>query len=126
MKGEFGAAVQELPGSAAVVAAVAGERYAIGYSGIAYKTPNVNAVPLAKAADAAKIAPSETTAINGSYPLARGLYIVINRDPSKPANDKQREFFTFTLSPVGQEVVKRIGYYPLAGAALEVEQAKLK
>lgn len=126
MKGEFGAAVQELPGSAAVVTAVAGERYAIGYSGIAYKTPEVNAVPLAKAGGAAKVAPSEATAINGSYPLARGLYIVINRDPSKPANDKQREFCTFVLSPVGQEIVKRIGYYPLAGEALESEQAKLK
>ncbi len=126
MKGEFAPVVQELPGSAAVVAAVAAERYAIGYSGIAYKTPSVNAVPLAKTAGAAKVAPGEATAINGSYPLARGLYIVINRDPSKPANDKQREFFTFTLSPVGQEVVKKIGYYPLVGAALESERAKLK
>lgn len=125
-KGEFSPSNRELPGSAAVVAAVAAERYAIGYSGIAYKTADVNSVPLAQAADSAKVQPREATALDGSYPLARGLFIVINRDPFKPASDKQREFFAFTLSPVGQDIVKRIGYYPVMGAALETELAKLK
>jgi phosphate transport system substrate-binding protein len=125
-KGEFSPSCQELPGSAAVVSAVSAERYGIGYSGIAYKTPGVSSVPLAKAADSPRVSPGEATALDGSYPLARGLYIAINRDPAGPASEKQREFFAFTLSPIGQEIVKRIGYYPLAGAALEVERAKLK
>ncbi|MDF3057950.1 MAG: pstS, partial [Rariglobus sp.] len=97
-----------------------------GYSGIAYKTANVSSVPVAKAADGARVTPGETTALDGSYPLARGLYVVINRDPARPASDKQREFLAFALSPVGQDIVKRIGYYPLVGAALESERAKLK
>ncbi|MFH1499590.1 MAG: phosphate ABC transporter substrate-binding protein [Verrucomicrobiota bacterium] len=124
-KGEFSPSSRELPGSAAVVSAVAADRYSIGYSGIAYKTPDVSTVPLAKTATAAKVQPGEATALDGRYPLARGLYIAINRDPSKPADDKHREFFAFTLSPVGQEIVRRIGYYPLIGSALETERAKL-
>ena len=46
--GDYKDTVKEQPGSSAVVQAVASDRYAIGYSGIGAKTPDVRAVPLAR------------------------------------------------------------------------------
>jgi phosphate transport system substrate-binding protein len=45
-KGDYKDEVKEQPGSAAVVQGVASDRYAMGYSGIGYKTADVREVPL--------------------------------------------------------------------------------
>src|SRR6188474_3417390 len=45
-KGDYKDSVKEQPGSSAVVQGVASDKYAIGYSGIGYKTADVRAVPL--------------------------------------------------------------------------------
>jgi len=46
-KGDYKDTVKEQPGSAAVVQGVADDRYAIGYSGVGYRTSGVKAVKLA-------------------------------------------------------------------------------
>src|SRR5262245_21778705 len=45
-KGDYKDEVKEQPGSSSVVQGVASDKYAIGYSGIGYKTADVRAVPL--------------------------------------------------------------------------------
>src|SRR5438270_1540946 len=45
--GDYKDSVKEQPGSSAVVQGVASDKYAVGYSGIGYKTSDVRAVPLA-------------------------------------------------------------------------------
>lgn len=125
-KGEFGEWVREQPGSGQVVEQVLADKFGIGYSGVGYKRPGVALAPLVPRAGAEPVEPNEESALDGSYPLARPLYLVTRRDPAAPPSDLQREFLTFVLGPLGQEVVKREGYYPLPAKLVAEELAKLK
>lgn len=125
-KGEFGIWVLEQDGSAQVVSHIETDKFGIGYSGVGYRTPAVVLAPVAKEAGKPFVAASEDTAINGSYPLARPLFLTTNRNPANPPTDMQREFIEFVLGPLGQEVVKKEGYYPLPAKLVAEELAKLK
>jgi len=82
-KGDFKDTVKEQPGSATVVQAVASDRYAIGYSGIGYKTADVRAVPLAKNDEAKAIEATVEHAYTGEYPLSRFLLLYVNKKPAR-------------------------------------------
>ncbi len=108
--GDYKNTVKEQPGSAAVVNGVAGDRFGIGYSGIGYKTSEVRALPVAEKDGEAFVEPNFDNALNGTYPLARLLYIYIPKDPKQPLPAATREFLRFVLSKEGQELVVRDGY----------------
>jgi phosphate transport system substrate-binding protein len=118
-KGDFKPTVKEQPGSSAVVQAIASDKYAIGYSGIGYKTADVRALPLAAQPDAAAVEPVAANAYSGDYPLARFLYLSVNRKPSSPLDPLRREFLRYVLSASGQGDVKKDGYLPLPAAVVE-------
>jgi len=118
-KGDFKPTVKEQPGSSAVVQAIASDKYAIGYSGIGYKTADVRALPLAAQPDAAAIEPLAANAYSGDYPLARFLYLSVNRKPSAPLDPLRREFLRYVLSASGQGDVKKDGYLPLPAAVVD-------
>lgn len=110
--GDYKDSVKEQPGSSAVVQGVASDKYAMGYSGIGYKTSDVRAVPLARSGD--KFVPADAdNAYNGQYPLSRLLYICINHKPDSELDPLRREFLRFVLSYEGQMVVIDDGYLPL-------------
>ena len=112
-KGDFKKNVAEQPGSASVVQSVTGQINAIGYSGIGYKTSGVRAVPLAKKEGMAYVEADPSHAIDGSYPLARVLYVYVNKKPNKPLPPLEREFFKLVLSKQGQTVVIKDGFVPM-------------
>jgi phosphate transport system substrate-binding protein len=112
-KGDFKANVNEQPGSASVVSAISSSLNGIGYSGIGYKTSSVRTVPLAKRDGGEFIEDNEANALNGSYPLARFLYVYVNKAPNKPLAPLEAEFVKLVLSRQGQEVVTKDGYIPL-------------
>ncbi len=116
-KGDFKNNVNEQPGSASVVQGVTKSINGIGYSGIGYRTSGVRAVPLSK--DGAEfITASAANAVAGTYPLARFLYVYVNKAPNDPLPPLEREFIRMVMSKTGQEVVVKDGYIPLpAGVA---------
>jgi len=124
-KGDFKTTVNEQPGSASVVQSVAGGLNAIGYSGIGYKTSGVRAVPLSKTDGGEIEEATEENAISGKYPLARVLYVYVNKAPNKPLSPMESEFFKMVLSKTGQNVVVKDGYIPLPAALVSKELAKL-
>lgn len=125
-KGDFKNEVKEQPGSASVVQGVTEDRYAIGYSGIGYKTSGVRAVPLSfKEGEPYKDAERENV-MNGSYPLARFLYVYINKKPGQPLDPLVKEFVKFILSREGQEVVIKDGYIPLPASVVKGELKKIE
>ncbi len=111
-KGDYKSSVNEQPGSASVVQSITQSLNGIGYSGIGYKTTGVRAVPLAKgASDFIEATPE--TAISGKYPLARFLYVYVNKHPNKDLSPLEGEFIKLVLSQEGQQVVVKDGYIPL-------------
>lgn len=124
-KGDYKNTVKEQPGSASVVQGVTEDRFGIGYSGIGYKTSGVRAVPLVKKGNAYKEAVIENV-LNGSYPLARFLYVYINKKPGKPLDPLILEFVKYILSKEGQEVVIKDGYIPLPASIIEQELEKIE
>ncbi len=124
-KGDFKNTVNEQPGSASVVQSVSSSLNGIGYSGIGYTTSSVRAVPLASAPGKEFVAATAANAINGSYPLARFLYVYVNKEPGKPIDPVTLEFLRMVLSRSGQGVVVKDGYIPLPAAVSAREFAKL-
>ena len=112
-KGDYKDSVKEQPGSSAVVQGVASDRYAIGYSGIGYKTADVRALPLAAGNSSDYVAAEAQFAYSGDYPLARFLFLTVNYRPGSKLDPLRREFLKFIFSKEGQNVVVKDGYLPL-------------
>lgn len=112
-KGDFSKRVAEQPGSASVVQSISGQMGAIGYSGIGYLTSGVRALPLAKKDGQPFVEPSPANALNKTYPLARVLYVYVNKRPNQALSPLEREFFSMVLSKQGQEVVIKDGFVPM-------------
>jgi phosphate transport system substrate-binding protein len=127
-KGDYKDSVKEQPGSSSVVQSIGSDRFGIGYSGIGYATSGVRALPLSdeKKNGGTAFAASYENALNGKYPLARFLYIYINKDPKKAMDPLTREFLKFVLSKEGQEIVVKDGFLPLTAKMETDELAKLK
>jgi phosphate transport system substrate-binding protein len=124
VNGDFKDTVKEQPGSASVVQGVTEDRYGIGYSGIGYKTSGVKAVPLVKGPVTSDGSYEDVLA--QKYPLARFLYIYINKAPGKPLDPLVKEFVKLIYSKEGQEVVVKDGYYPVSAAIAKEELAKIE
>ncbi len=124
-KGDYKNSVNEQPGSASVVQSVTTSLNGIGYSGIGYKTSGVRAIPLSKKAGKPFIEATPDNAIKGTYPLARFLYIYVNKHPNKPLPPLEREFLKMVLSKSGQTVVVKDGYIPLPVKVAAKEIKKL-
>ena len=118
-KGDYKNNVNEQPGSASVVQSVTSSVNGIGYSGIGYKTSGVRAVPLTKKPGKPFIAATPENAVNGSYPLARFLYVYVNKKPNGELPPLEKEFLTMVLSKMGQKVVIKDGYIPLPAKVVE-------
>lgn len=123
-KGDYKNSVNEQPGSASVVQSVSTSINGIGYSGIGYKTASVRALPLSReGTDYVEATPENAT--NGTYPLARFLYVYVNKKPGQELAPLEREFVKLVLSKVGQEVVVKDGYIPLPLKVVEKQMAEL-
>lgn len=112
-KGDFKDTVKEMPGSAAVVQAIATDKAGIGYSGIGYKTADVKAVPLAADADSEFIPAEVDYAYSGDYPLSRMLLLTVNYKPGSKLDPLRAEFIKYVFSKEGQEIVIKDGYFPV-------------
>ena len=124
--GDYKDTVKEQPGSASVVQGVTNDRYGMGYSGIGYQTSGVKHLALAEKEGAEYSSGGYEQVVSGKYPLARFLYLYVNRGPGKPLDPLVREFLKLVLSKEGQEVVVKDGYLPLTPAIVTEERRKLE
>jgi phosphate transport system substrate-binding protein len=111
--GDFKDNVKEQPGSSAVVQSVGSDKYAIGYSGIGYRTADVRAIDVSAADGDSCHHPSPEEAYAGNYPVTRFLYVYINKNPGRALEPLRAEFVRFVFSKQGQQVVLKDGYYPV-------------
>ncbi len=101
---DYAPSCQNLPGTAAVVNAVAKDKFGIGYGGAAYgkgiREIEVNGY-----------APTKANVANGKYPIARFLYMYVRNKPT----GAMKQFIDWILSEEGQAVVSEVGYFPVRG-----------
>jgi len=122
--GDFKNSVNEQPGSASVVQAVASSLNGIGYSGIGYVTSGVKALGLSIDGGAV-VAATPENALSGDYPLSRYLYVYVNKKPGEALRPIEVEFLKLVLSKEGQEIVEKDGYIPVSAEVAARELQKL-
>jgi len=118
---------QTLPGTAAVINAVARDPRSIGYGGIAYGK-GIKPLRVKKDADSPAIEPSMENVVTGAYPISRFLYWYLAGQPTGGL----KKLVDWVMSKEGQAVVENVGYYPLpenvtakyAGASAKEPKAK--
>ncbi len=105
---DFAPQVQTLPGTAAIVNAVAKDENGIGYGGAAYAKGVVYCAMKADENSPAYL-PDLEHVRSGAYPLSRFLFWYLRTKPK----GEMKNFVDFVLSDEGQKVVTEVGYFPV-------------
>ena len=106
---DFSSRAQTMPGTAAIIEAVAKDPNGIGYGGVAY-AKGVKRVPVRQDASSPAIMPTEETVLNGTYPIWRFLYVYVVPEVDK---GEVNRYIRWIRRDEGQKLVKEIGYFPL-------------
>ena len=106
--GEYKLGSRDMHGSKDVVDLVENTPCAIGYSGLAYATEHVRmpCVTVEEGGDC--VEPSVATAVSGSYPIARPLFMYTAGQPQAAV----KSYMDWILSTDGQCVILERGYAP--------------
>lgn len=105
--GDYMPGMQSMPGTAAVVNAVAKDKNGIGYGGAAYGK-GIREIKVKKDANSPAYAPTAENVKSGVYPLSRYLYMYTAQRPAGAV----KEYIDWILSSEGQAIVAQVGYFP--------------
>jgi phosphate transport system substrate-binding protein len=105
---DFTATMQSMPGTAAVVNAVAKDKNAIGFGGAAY-AKGVKFAKVKATASSPAYEPTEENIKAGKYPITRFLYMYTRSKPTGAL----KSYIDWTLSTEGQAIVAKVGYFPI-------------
>ena len=105
---DFSSSMQSMPGTAAVVNAVAKDKNGIGYGGAAYGK-GIKFAKVKKDASSSGYEPTAENVKSGDYPITRYLFMYTRSKPTGAIKD----FIDWTLGVEGQEIVKKVGYFPI-------------
>ena len=105
---DYAATTQTLPGTAAVVNAVAKDPNGVGYGGVAYAS-GVKAVAVKKDASSSAYEPTAENITSGNYPISRFLFMYVKTKPT----GQLKEYIDWILSKDGQSIVTKVGYFPI-------------
>jgi phosphate transport system substrate-binding protein len=110
----------------ALVQGIEGDPYAMGYFGYAYyaeEGDRVKAVEIRRDEEGSCTPPSLENASDGSYPLARPLFIYVDRNALE--RTEVFEFVSFYLEEAATETVRDVGYVPIDEETRDENLAKL-
>ncbi|MCW8871418.1 MAG: hypothetical protein OQK01_02245, partial [Xanthomonadales bacterium] len=98
----------DMHGSKDVVDLVEKTPCAIGYSGLAYATDHVKMPCVSQEPGSACVVPTVETAVDGSYPIARPLFMYSSGEPTGAVGD----YLNWIKSDEGQCIILEKGYAP--------------
>ena len=99
-----------MPSSVGITSELRRNPNAIGYDGFGYVDPHhEKMIALAKTADSPHVMPSVESGADGSYPIARGLYMYTAGEPTGPI----AAYLDWLMGPEGQAIVAELGFVPL-------------
>lgn len=114
-KRDYKMGTRDMHGSKDVVDLVENTPCAIGYSGLAYATDHVKLACISKDETSECVNPSVATASDGSYPIARPLFMYTNGEPE----GKVKEYLDWIMSDAGQCIILDKGYAPVRSVTCE-------
>ncbi|MBF0622279.1 MAG: PstS family phosphate ABC transporter substrate-binding protein [Magnetococcales bacterium] len=108
-KRDYKLGTRDMHGSKDVVDLVEHTPCAIGYSGLAYATEHLKMACISSKEGEKCVNPSVASASDGSYPIARPLFMYTNGQPK----GEIKAYLDWILSDVGQCIIKAKGYAPV-------------
>ena len=97
-----------MPSSEGISAEIRQNPNAIGYDGLGYVTPDQKVIAVAQDAGEPYVLPAIATVNDGSYPIARPLFMYTAGEPS----GEIKTYLNWVLSE-GQALVSELGFVPL-------------
>lgn len=98
-----------MPSSEGIAVEVSQNPNAIGYDGLGYVTSDMKVLAVARDVAGPYVIPSVISANDGSYPIARDLYMYTAGEPSGLV----KAYLEFILSPEAQQIVSELGFVPI-------------
>jgi phosphate transport system substrate-binding protein len=95
-----------LPSSEGIIAEVRDNPNAIGYDGLGYVTPEVKVVGIRTSPDDPAVFPSIESVLEGTYAIARDLYVYTNGEPQGAI----KAYLDWILSDAGQSIITDLGF----------------
>lgn len=105
---DYAAAMQSMPGTSAVVNAVARDRFGIGYGGAAYGK-GIRELKVRAEAGGQAYGPTLENIRSGNYPITRYLYLYVKNRPAGAL----KQYIDWILGDDGQKIVNDVGYFPI-------------
>ena len=103
-KRDYAPSSQKMAGNEQIAAEVAKNPNGIGYVGLAYiHAPGIKVVSVEGGT------PNKESVLSKKYPYARPNFFYTNGD----ATGEAAKFIEFTLGPVGQKIVEKVGFIPV-------------
>ena len=96
--------------SEGIIVEVSQNPNAIGYDGLGYVTKDMKVLAIAKTVDGPFVLPSAATVNDGSYPIARDLYMYT---PGEPTGAVKEYLDWVRLSSEAQAIVTQLGFVPV-------------
>lgn len=129
-KQNYSADMKRMNGNAQIVEGVTADKFGIGYVGVGYVADaqgnvrkGIKIMKVAKNANSPAYSPLNKAAVNsGDYPIARGLFQSTAGVPKGAVLD----FVKFELSPEGQKIVEKEGFFPIGADQMAENEKKLK
>jgi phosphate transport system substrate-binding protein len=117
----------ELATGREVTEALAGDRHGIAISHLQHRNPSVKPVAIALEEGGPYYQATRETVLERKYPLARPVFVYLNREPGKPFEPKVKEYLRYILGAEGQvDIARDGGYLPLTPAAAREELTKVQ
>jgi len=123
LKGDYSQRMKSMNGNAQIVEGVQRDKAGIGYVAVGYVVgqngevkPGVKILNVAKDDKSEAFSPAKMeNVMSGKYPISRPLNQYLNGKPT----GKLLEFMKFQIGPVGQEIVKKQGFFPVQANWME-------
>ncbi len=98
-----------MPSSVGITSEIQRNPNAIGYDGLGYVTGHEKLIAVAQDAHSPYVLPSVQNGADGSYPIARSLYIYTAGEPTGAMAD----YLAWIKGAAGQAIVANLGFVPL-------------
>jgi len=117
LKGDYSQHMKSMNGNAQIVEGVQRDKAGVGYAAVGYVVgssgevkPGVKILNVAKDEKSEAYSPAKMeNVMTGKYPISRPLNQYLNGKPS----GKLLDFMKFQISPEGQEIVRKQGFFPV-------------